>query len=203
MILNRNHQFFNFTNDSFLTQSVLLILGDVPKSTLWSLTPSFWWFWTEIIDFYSKDDTFLLLNPYFSYLEMYQNQTDGRSHLGSDDCRQKSSTFYFTDLACNLIVWPSFLEILTYSISTSHTWRSTKIKLMVTLTYFLMVLKRKYKLFISQIILPYSISTSHTWRCTKIKRMTTHTYFSMIVDRNHQLFNLQTWRVILSFYQVP
>ena len=117
-----------------VTQSVLPILGDVPKSNWWSLTPSFWWFWTEIIDFYSKDDTFLLLNPYFSYLEMYQNQTDGRSHLGSDDCRQKSSTFYFTDLACNLIVWPSFLDILPYSISTYHTWRCTKFKLMVTHT---------------------------------------------------------------------
>ena len=42
-----------------------------------------------------------LLNQYFSYLEMYQIEPDGHSHLVFDDYHQKSSTFYFTDLACS------------------------------------------------------------------------------------------------------
>ena len=55
-----------------------------------------------------------------SIVNMYQNQTDHDSHLVFYYCRQKSSTFYFTDLlACNLMVWPSSFNILPYSISTS------------------------------------------------------------------------------------
>ena len=40
---------------------------------------------------------------------MYQNQTDGHTHLVFDDFEQKSSTFYFTDQACNLILGDNFL----------------------------------------------------------------------------------------------
>ena len=66
------------------------------------------------------EETNFLLNQYFSYLEMYQNQTDRDLHLVFYYCRQKSSTFYFTDLlACNLMVWPSSLDILPYSVTQS------------------------------------------------------------------------------------